>query len=244
MPNRDYIIAARETWLKKHPIDSNQMPEGDRRLCEKGTQFFVDAYEPSENGHWKVVLAYGCGTWYLYDKATDGPHSHWITTWEDDVYQEADPQPPTEAIATRKPYKGAIVEIANMKPVYTDQPILEGGNFTWGEATHGGTRVPTTAHAQNIINLAIHLQRARNQIGRQFRVTSWYRPEPWNSRAGGAKRSMHLEGKGVDIAVDGYSGAALAQNFVAWWPGGLGIYPGSRKHILHLDIGPKRKWGF
>ncbi|NJO74311.1 MAG: hypothetical protein HC833_11470, partial [Leptolyngbyaceae cyanobacterium RM1_406_9] len=24
------------------------------------------------------------------------------------------------------------------------------------------------------------LQRARNQIGRPFRITSWYRPEPYN----------------------------------------------------------------
>jgi len=124
---------------------------------------------------------------------------------------------------------------------YLENPIVPGGNFTWGEALHGGERIPRTKEeVENIIALATKLQVARQQINRPFHITSWYRPEPFNSRAGGAKYSQHLTGKAVDLWVDGYSGFEL-RLLLHWWKGGLGTYSNLPK-IIHLDIGAHRRW--
>ncbi|HIK40714.1 D-Ala-D-Ala carboxypeptidase family metallohydrolase, partial [Thermoleptolyngbya sp. M55_K2018_002] len=127
---------------------------------------------------------------------------------------------------------------------YTDQPIIPNGNFTWGEATKNATRIPATkAIADNILALARELQRVRNQIGRPFQVNSWYRPPDVNSAVGGATNSQHLYGKAVDVQVQGLSGRQVANAVMLSWNGGIGIYS-NMPNVIHLDIGPKRTWGF
>ena len=139
-------------------------------------------------------------------------------------------------------YTGKKLTLPKIGEVFTDEPIITGGNFTWGEATRGGTRIPATVEiVENIIKLAERLQLARNQIGKPFKVTSWHRPEPYNSQAGGVPDSKHLTAEAVDVAVEGYTGKQLAKELY-WWVGGMGTYTGSRANILHLDIGPNRRW--
>lgn len=122
-----------------------------------------------------------------------------------------------------------------------NKPIVPNGSFTWGEALHGGTRIPVTREEViNIMTLASNLQAARNKIGRPFYVTSWYRPEPFNTAAGGVSNSQHLNGKAVDFWVDGYSGVEIA-GMLSWWSGGLGTYR-HFPYLCHLDIGPYRRW--
>jgi len=134
-------------------------------------------------------------------------------------------------------------DVFTWSPDLVNQPIAENVDFTWAEATHGGVRVPqTTEHARNIIALAIELQKVKDQLGRTIRVTSWYRPEPWNSRAGGKQDSNHLLGNAVDITVEGLMGKEVAAQ-LDWWPGGLQVYPGNREHIIHLDLGPRERRG-
>lgn len=143
-------------------------------------------------------------------------------------------------------YAAKSIKLPDGRTVSITNAIMPGGSFTWGHATHAGQRVPQNAqHLQNIIKLATELEKVRKQFAsKTIRVTSWYRPEPWNSRVGGARRSQHLTGSGVDITIPGLMGNEVGKAVMPTWKGGLGIYPGNRKHILHLDIGPKRKWGF
>ncbi|HIK46887.1 MAG TPA: DUF882 domain-containing protein, partial [Leptolyngbyaceae cyanobacterium M65_K2018_010] len=127
---------------------------------------------------------------------------------------------------------------------YTDQPIIPGGNFTWGEATRDATRIPPTqAIVDNIMALARALQPVRNRLGRPFQVNSWYRPPEINAAVGGAPRSQHLQGNAVDLQVQGLSGRQVANSVMLTWPGGIGIY-GNMPSVIHLDLGPKRTWGF
>lgn len=138
---------------------------------------------------------------------------------------------------------------SNWLPENLNQRIHESTTLTWKDATNGGERIPKSPeHVQNIISLAIELQKVNAQFEREFgkpiKVVTWYRPEPWNSQEGGARRSTHLDGRGVDLIVEGHTGKELALRVAHWWPGGIGVYPGSREAILHLDIGAKRKWGF
>ncbi len=251
-----------DTVLKRRPLPAAELKPDEMFTITKGALYDLHSYAYADatgnfNGHVKFAIdtpeqyINGFSTWYVY-----APHAQ----VEFDglvVYplpKEAAPSPAPSPAPAPKPatpaptgaYKGAKITLPGGKgTVYTDQPIVPGGVFTWGEATHGGSRPPQKPeHANNIVAAATQLEKFRKQIGKPFRITSWYRPEPFNSRAGGAKRSQHLEGKGVDIVVAGYMGRDLGKLALPWWPGGLGIYPGNRKHILHLDVGPKRNWGF
>lgn len=248
---------SQDTVLKRRPVDSSELAEEELYSVPKEMTFDLHSYayadaEGKFNNHIRFAInepeqyIRGLSTWYVYE-----PHAH---VKLDDVVVYPLPKgqgnvsaaaTPTIAVATPGSFNGTALTIPGVGTVYTDQPIIAGGSFTWGEATHGGSRIPKNAdHAQNIVKLATQIQKARQQIGKPFRVTSWYRPDPWNRRAGGARRSQHLEGKGIDIVVEGYRGGDVARQLVSWWPGGLGIYGGNRRHILHLDVGPKRKWGF
>ncbi|HIK42163.1 D-Ala-D-Ala carboxypeptidase family metallohydrolase [Thermoleptolyngbya sp. M55_K2018_002] len=240
-----------DTWLKQAPRQSSELHSSARLFIEKGKSLSITGYGsgPESAGddvtvHVLVQLSTPLSSkraWYAYQRH--------VAVMDGDALlfpaPEVDEGTGDRALSKTPNYTGKRLRLPSGATVYTDQPIVAGGSFSWGEATHGGTRsVQKAAHEQNIIRLAIALQKARNEIGKPFRVTSWYRPEPFNSNAGGAKFSQHLGGGAVDIAVEGFSGAQLANRLVQWWPGGLGIYPGNRRHILHLDIGGKRKWGF
>lgn len=123
---------------------------------------------------------------------------------------------------------------------FLQSAIVPNGNFTWGEATHGGQRLPNQiAHFDNILALARAIQPYRTRSGRPWTVTSWYRPEPWNSQAGGVPNSLHLTGRAVDFAVDMDWGQISA--LLRDWPGGFGIYRNTG-HV-HLDLGPHGRWG-
>lgn len=153
---------------------------------------------------------------------------------------------PTDTVKVKNLNKGAFVRVGNTK-YYLSDPIIEGGNFTWDEATHCGTRVPNKEQVETIKALAKRLQPYRNAVDEPFEITSWFRPEPFNRRAGGASRSRHLSGGAVDIKIRKkgrqLTGKEMYEQYFKSWKGGVGIY----RHlpfIMHLDISTARKWGF
>jgi Peptidase M15 len=113
--------------------------------------------------------------------------------------------------------------------------IIPNGNFTWAEATRGGTRMPPNQDTVDaMIRIAKMAQQARDRIGRPFQITSWYRPPDVNRRVGGASRSRHMVGDAIDFYCDGLTGNQLYWALDAWWPGGLGRY--SRfPNLSHID---------
>jgi Peptidase M15 len=245
------------TILKRQPIDAAKLAANEKVNISKGKTIDLHSYayadaKGSFNGHIKFAIAdpddyiNGFSNWYVPEQ-----QAH-VELNDELVYPlpKTPAQPASVPTPAPKPaagtYTGKKITLPGGKGVvYTDQPVIAGGVFTWGQVTHGGVRLPQqVAHVDNMVKLATQLEKARDKIGKPFRITSWYRPEPWNSKVGGARQSQHLTGSGVDIVVAGYSGRQLGQALISWWPGGLGIYPGNRKHILHLDIGKKRKWGF
>lgn len=133
------------------------------------------------------------------------------------------------------------------------KPVIPDGNFTWGEMLHWSDfdgkdiRYPRhKQHAWNLYHLAEAIQPVRNYVDSPMRVISAYRPEPYNSRAGGAKFSQHLVGKAIDLEVVGWSmeehhKLAREVYYHLIFDGGVGAYPWA---AIHLDIGDRRKWGF
>ncbi len=113
--------------------------------------------------------------------------------------------------------------------------IIPNGNFSWAEATHGGTRMPANqATVDAMVRIAKLAQQARDRIGRPFMVTSWYRPPAINHAVGGATYSRHLVGDAIDFLCEGLSGNQLYWFLDPWWPGGLGRYVNFSK-LCHID---------
>ncbi len=121
--------------------------------------------------------------------------------------------------------------------------IIPNGNFTWAEATHGGSRMPPNQPTVDaIIRIATLAQQARDRIGRPFRITSWYRPPDINERAGGASNSRHMVGDAIDFYCDGLTGDQLYRALAPWWTGGLGRYQ-RYPNLSHIDArGYRARW--
>lgn len=247
-PNIPLMRVIETTLFKRRPVASTQLAANEKYSPIKGSLWKLHSYayadaQGSFNGHLKFALKYEkdyiqrLSTWYVYGRHVRVQRRGVV------VYPPAGPTPsPTP---TPTPYQGIAFKLpGNSSTFYTDQPIIPNGSFTWGEATKDATRIPANVTiVNNIIALARELQKARNQVGVPFIINSWYRPPAINEAVGGVPNSQHLYGKAVDVQVPGNSGRRVANALMLSWNGGIGIYS-SIPDIVHLDIGPKRTWGF
>ena len=93
------------------------------------------------------------------------------------------------------------------------------------------------------------LHRVRQELGTDlpFDVISGYRSPATNetlrtTRGGGvAKRSLHMDGKAIDVRLPGVALADLRDAAIALKAGGVGFYP--REDFVHIDTGRVRSWG-
>ncbi|MBD1914735.1 DUF882 domain-containing protein [Phormidium sp. FACHB-322] len=244
-PNAFVLRVTQNTLFKRRPVDSGQLASNEQVAASPGTTIVLSSYafanaQGSFNGHIRFAIKYvkddinGLNTWYVFQAHARVERAGVV------VYPTptAPPSPPPQYVG--RPFRLP----GNTSTFYTDQPIIPGGSFTWGEATREATRIPETqAIVDNIIGLARALQGARDRLDRSFQITSWYRPPAVNAAVGGASRSQHLYGRAADIQVQGLSGRQVANALMLSWPGGMGIY-GNIPNIIHLDTGPKRTWGF
>lgn len=93
----------------------------------------------------------------------------------------------------------------------------------------------------NLLNL-LHDQVDGNKA---FDVISGYRSPITNANlqkntTGVAKKSFHMQGKAIDVALPGRDITALNNAALALKAGGVGYYP--RSGFIHLDTGPVRSW--
>ncbi|MGF1538586.1 MAG: YcbK family protein [Elainellaceae cyanobacterium] len=242
-PNLPRLRITEDTTLKRQPVQSSTLSPDQLQTVKKGALIPLNSYAYRDaqgnrfNGHLKIAFEYpkdyirGMNTWYIFQGHAQVERLGKV------VFPS--PKPPAPS------FGGIPFNLpGNRSTFFTDQPIIPGGSFTWGEATKDATRIPSSVNiVDNIVQLARQLQQARDQLGRIFFITSWYRPPAINAAVGGASQSYHLFGMAADIDVDGLSGRQVANELLLWWPGGLGIYT-RFPNIIHLDIGPRRTWGF
>ena len=80
-----------------------------------------------------------------------------------------------------------------------------------------------------------------------FDIVSAYRSPHTNAMLrktrgrGVAKHSLHMEGKAVDIRLNGRATPQLQRAAIALGRGGVGYYPES--NFIHIDTGTPRTWG-
>jgi len=93
------------------------------------------------------------------------------------------------------------------------------------------------------------LDGAAGESGAKIVVTSGYRCPARNAKVGGAKGSMHLQGRAFDFVATVPGGLLARARLLAWVradlpPGGVGSYATrGRAKMLHYDTGPERGWG-
>lgn len=92
---------------------------------------------------------------------------------------------------------------------------------------------------------ALYLLQQSVGVDGPFHIISGYRSPKTNAklRAGSngvAKRSLHMQGKAVDIRLPGCKLKDLRHAALALKAGGVGYYPGS--DFIHVDTGRVRRW--
>ncbi len=79
----------------------------------------------------------------------------------------------------------------------------------------------------------------------EFQVISGYRSPQTNemlrnSSSGVAKRSLHMQGRAIDVRLSGYDTAKLRKAALRLRRGGVGYY--ARSDFIHVDTGRVRTW--
>lgn len=80
----------------------------------------------------------------------------------------------------------------------------------------------------------------------EIHVISGYRSPKTNKMLasksrGVAKKSYHMKGMAMDIAIPGVDLKTLRDAAISLQKGGVGFYP--RSGFIHIDSGPVRRWG-
>lgn len=94
----------------------------------------------------------------------------------------------------------------------------------------------------DLLNILHH-----NMDGKQaFHVISGYRSAKTNAMlnkksSGVAKKSLHMQGRAIDIRLPGRQLASLRKAALQLHAGGVGYYP--KSDFIHIDTGRVRHWG-
>lgn len=95
-----------------------------------------------------------------------------------------------------------------------------------------------------LFDIMAHLAARVGQSPR-FSIISGYRSPETNamlrrSGAGAAKRSLHMEGRAIDLRLEGTKLSTLRRAALGLAAGGVGYYP--RSNFIHVDTGDVRSW--
>ncbi len=92
----------------------------------------------------------------------------------------------------------------------------------------------------------LHLLRKELESDATFEIVSGYRSPATNAQLreksnGVAKRSLHMKGQAIDVALPGRRLSDLRETAMRLRLGGVGYYP--KSGFIHLDTGRVRSWG-
>jgi uncharacterized protein YcbK (DUF882 family) len=91
----------------------------------------------------------------------------------------------------------------------------------------------------------LHLLQRKVKSQSPFQVISGYRSPATNAKlasasSGVARRSYHMKGMAIDVALEDRKLSSLRDAAVALKAGGVGYYP--KPGFIHVDVGPVRRW--
>lgn len=98
---------------------------------------------------------------------------------------------------------------------FLDKTIPGCKNFKWSEALYLNQWnihvVPTLDDLYNIEAIAKKAQLIRDFLDRPMMITSWYRPQHYNTLIGGAPSSWHRTGGAIDFRCFNFSADAVRE---------------------------------
>ncbi len=102
----------------------------------------------------------------------------------------------------------------------------------------------TLAIDKNLFDLLYILQQQVDKSG-EYHIISGYRSPKTNAKLrqnskGVAKRSLHMQGKAIDVRLPGVQLKHLRQAALQLRAGGVGYYP--KSNFVHIDTGRPRFW--
>lgn len=226
-----------DTLFKQSTKQARELSDDEKLLVTAGTEYEVLVHLPAESNHVKATLAENLGpkgfnTWHIFSDHVEIEGNEPDNNPED---MEEPDQPQTDEI--RMPGYPSLF--------YLSDPILQGGKFTWAEATKNGSRIPTNQQVvSRILAIANVMDEVRAVLGdRPITVISWYRDPMTNRRLGGASRSRHIIGDAVDFQVSGISPSEVQQRLDDWWGNRGGL--ASSSSFTHIDKrGYKARWRY
>jgi hypothetical protein len=202
-PDTFTLRVVENTVFKRRPLPASELPADEVFPVRPGQTWRLQSYAFRDtngddfNNHVKFAFKYpkdainDFNTWYAFNQHVQVEMAGRIVYPAPNVSSTESPQ-----------YSGIPFKLpGNISTFYTDQPIIPGGNFTWGEATKNATRIPENVQiVDNMVALARQLQQAREQLRRPFQVNSWYRPPAVNAAVGGvSNRVPRLIEKAVSV---------------------------------------------
>ncbi|MEM1238378.1 MAG: D-Ala-D-Ala carboxypeptidase family metallohydrolase [Cyanobacteria bacterium P01_H01_bin.26] len=227
-----------DTLFKTSPQLSSQLSNSDKVFVRNTTELELVSHELARSNHVKLELA--------EPSFSNRPERIWYAYKPDIEIEgnEANNQPKNET--PRPTPSGPYIKLPGFRGnFYLSNPIIPGGNFTWGEATHGGSRIPVSRDVvYGIIRIARVMEDVRDRLGdRPITINSWYRDPVTNRRVGGASRSRHLNGDAVDFVAPGLHPYNVYDRLNRWWgsKGGLA----SATVFTHIDArGYYARWSY
>lgn len=238
------LVVLADTLFKLRPEQSFRLKPEEKLVVKAGTQLEVIEDDPADGNHTKVVLPDGVlmgqdnrSDWYIFSGhvALEGT--------EPQNKPQDEPEAPEVSVVSEN--QGNPITVPKLGTVYLGNAIIEGGHFSWAEATKNGTRIPVDATVvDGILKIAEVMEEVREYLGdRAIRVNSWYRDPVTNRRVGGARKSRHLSGDAVDFVVSGISPPQVNRQLESWWNSRGGL--ASASSFTHLDArGYRARWSY
>lgn len=249
---KPHAIALHNTWLKAQPLPSDALKDSEKFWVVKGAQYAAVLIDPKEI-HKHVQLEFSKPfPWgkqaFAYVGLEDRSDAHWELKGNPPNNAPKD-EPFSKKLLPAQPRdRGKALTFPGFTGTYyTNDAIITNGNFTWGEATHGGARIPVNSDVvYGMIRIAKALEEIRTMLGNHpMQINSWYRDPATNAAVGGASMSRHLTGDAVDFVLmgDRMHPYDVFDALDAWWGSRGGL--ASSTVFTHIDArGYRARWDY
>jgi hypothetical protein len=235
------LVTRIDTFFKPSAADSSTLPREQMAFVSRGSEFPVRAYR-LEAGHivatihpddydLKTLHSSGRNTWWIFQGAVEDPAGH------GPLNRPNDTAPMQPSIGRGAPFTMP----GYSQTFYSGDPITpRSPAFTWAEALHfsgANYRKPDNAEqVKAIMRAAEGMQAVREKLNnRPIRINSWLRPAAINRAVGGAPKSTHLLGLGIDFAVAGLTPSQVYAALDSWHGAAGGLAQGGRMGFTHID---------
>ena len=194
------------TFLKKAPIENSFLSNDGKQGFEFGESFDAVAFDAlADDAHAWVTLAGNGERWAIY-------MPHW---------RLVSPEPSADV---------------DEKIDWGNFDALVGAHATVGALISYDKRrrpVVGSKEEEELFHIAGQYSLIQEAWGGPLGITRGYRPEPFNTHAGGVPGSYHSKGMALDIYPVGESCSAFYKWLARRWTGGLG--DGCHKGFVHID---------